>query len=189
MGGLEPTLYLSFDDGPHPSITPQVLDLLETYDARASFFCIGDNVVKYPDVYHAVQQGGHTVGNHTFHHLNARKSSEQAYLEDIRLAASCISSRLFRPPYGRISSRLVDTLRGPDWGFQTIMWTVLSGDFDASVPASTCAQRVMRTARPGSIIVFHDSEKAYNRMWPALKEVLRHFHEKGFRFEALPQPQ
>ena len=184
-GRTEKILYLTFDDGPHPQATPFVLDQLQRYGARATFFCIGKNVVGYPQIYKRILAEGHRVGNHTHNHLNGWKSPDADYLENIRLAGRYIDSDLFRPPYGRISAFQSRLLRRPPAPFRIIMWDVLSGDFDRSRDAESCARGVLRHARPGSIVVFHDSEKAFGRLEGALPVVLEAFAEKGYRFEAV----
>jgi peptidoglycan/xylan/chitin deacetylase (PgdA/CDA1 family) len=181
----EKVLYLSFDDGPHPGITPFVLDELKRYNARATFFCIGKNVKEYPQIYRRVLMEGHRVGNHTQNHLNGWKVDDKRYLEDIRDAARLIDSNLFRPPYGRIGAFQSMLLRGAPLNYTIVMWEVLSGDFDRELNAAACARNVIRHARPGSIVVFHDSEKAFDRMKEALPRVLEHFSGLGYRFEAI----
>jgi peptidoglycan/xylan/chitin deacetylase (PgdA/CDA1 family) len=178
-------LYLTFDDGPQPEATPFVLDTLKRYDARATFFCIGKNVQEYPLLYRRILLEGHRVGNHTQNHLNGWKTRDKDYLENIRVAASSIDSRLFRPPYGRISAFQAALLRAAPLNYQIIMWEVLSADFDRSLNAGQCARNVIRHARGGSIVVFHDSEKAFDRLRGALPEVLEHFSGLGYRFEAV----
>lgn len=185
MPAPEKVLYLSFDDGPHPVATPFVLDELMKYGAKATFFCIGKNVQLYPQLYARILREGHRVGNHTQNHLNGWKVSDKDYLDNIRQAAVYIDSDLFRPPYGRISQFQARLLQSPPNNFSIIMWDVLSGDFDRSVSAEKCARNVRRFARPGSIIVFHDSEKAYDRLHGALPEVLEYFSGEGYRFEAI----
>ena len=185
MPAKEKVLYLSFDDGPHPEITPFVLDELKRYNARATFFCIGKNVKEYPQIYRRVLLEGHRVGNHTQNHLNGWKVDDKRYLEDIRDAASLIDSNLFRPPYGRIGAFQSRLLRGAPLNYTIVMWEVLSGDFDRKLNAKDCARNVIRYARPGSIVVFHDSEKAFDRMKEALPRVLEHFSGLGYRFEAI----
>ena len=183
--GDEKILYLSFDDGPHPVATPLVLDLLKQYGARATFFCIGKNVQEHPQIYRRILSEGHRVGNHTHNHLNGWKVSDEAYIENIRLAARYIDSDLFRPPYGRISAWQADLLRRPPFNFSIIMWEVLSADFDRALRPERCARNVVRHARPGSIVVFHDSEKAMDRLRGALPVVLDHFSRLGYRFEGI----
>lgn len=179
----ERKIYLSFDDGPHPVATPFVLDLLAKYQARATFFCIGKNVELYPDIYNRILREGHAVGNHTQNHLNGWKTPDLTYLENISLAESHIKTRLFRPPYGRLRSAQARKLAD----FRIIMWDVLSGDFDKSVSAEECIQNVIRHTNSGSIIVFHDSEKAWSTMSNALPVVLEHFKKAGFEFAAIPE--
>ena len=178
-------LYLSFDDGPHPEVTPFVLDMLKQYDAKATFFCIGKNVVAYPQIYKRILSEGHRTGNHTYNHLNGWKTPDKDYVENIRQASMYIDSDLFRPPYGRISAFQSAFLRGAPFNYKIIMWDVLSADFDRALTAEKCAGYVIRHGRPGSIVVFHDSEKAYDRLRGALPEVLKKFSVEGYRFEAI----
>jgi peptidoglycan/xylan/chitin deacetylase (PgdA/CDA1 family) len=183
----EKIIYLTFDDGPHPEITPFVLKELKNYNARATFFCIGKNVLAHPGIYKQILDEGHGVGNHTQNHLNGWKTSNDAYMKDIAEAANYIDSNLFRPPYGRITSfqakHLGDAMRGTK--AKVIMWDVLSADFDARITKERCLQFVILRALPGSIVVFHDSEKAFEKLHYALPKVLHHFSEKGFKFLSL----
>jgi len=181
----EKVLYLTFDDGPHPVATPFVLDTLRDYGASATFFCIGKNVQEQPQIYRRILEEGHRAGNHTQHHLNGWKTADAAYLEDIGQAAKYIDSGLFRPPYGRISAFQASLLRQPPYGYSIIMWDVLSADFDRALTPERCARHVIRHAGPGSIVVFHDSEKAFPRVKEALPVVLKHFSEKGYRFSTI----
>jgi peptidoglycan-N-acetylglucosamine deacetylase len=181
----EKLLYLSFDDGPHPVATPFVLDTLKEYGAKGSFFCIGKNVQEHPLLYKRILNEGHRVGNHTQNHLNGWKVRDEEYVNDIRKAASYIDSDLFRPPYGRISAFQAAVLQGAPYHYKIIMWEVLSADFDRSLTAERCSRNVIRNASPGSIIVFHDSEKAFDRLRGALPAVLRHFTKLGYRFDVI----
>jgi peptidoglycan/xylan/chitin deacetylase (PgdA/CDA1 family) len=187
----EKILYLTFDDGPHPDITPYVLDVLKQYQAKATFFCIGKNVVAYPDIYRRILDEGHRTGNHTFNHLNGWKVKNDSYLNNIIDAAKYIDSNLFRPPYGRITKFQVNLLteikayKGSGRTFNIIMWDVLSGDFDKTLSAKDCTLNVINKTKPGSIIVFHDSEKAFPRMKESLPEVLNYLSGKGYRFEVI----
>lgn len=186
----EPVLYLTFDDGPHPVATPFVLDTLKRFGAKATFFCIGKNVAAYPEIYQRILEEGHTTGNHTQNHLNGSRVTNEAYIRDIREAGKYIDSDLFRPPYGRISrfqARLLTAAENREQKkiFRIIMWDVLSGDFDYSLSGEKCARNVTKHARPGSIIVFHDSEKAFPRMEKALPETLKYFTNRGNRFETI----
>jgi peptidoglycan/xylan/chitin deacetylase (PgdA/CDA1 family) len=181
----EKVLYLSFDDGPHPVATPFVLDELKKYGARATFFCIGKNVQAYPQMYKRVLMEGHRTGNHTQDHLNGWKTEDKRYLENIAGAARLIDSDLFRPPYGRISAFQSSLLRAAPLNYKIIMWEVLSADFDRALTGQRCAHHVIGRARPGSIVVFHDSEKAFDRLRVALPAVLKHFSGLGYRFEVI----
>ena len=179
-------LYLSFDDGPHPEATPFVLEQLAIFNAKASFFCIGKNVQLYPNIYAALIEANHTVGNHTQNHMNGWKNNTTNYIVDIQEATKSISSNLFRPPYGRISFSQIKALRSdPSLPQEIIMWDVLSGDFDTTISGDQCAQNVIQRAGPGSIIVFHDSAKAMDRLRIALPQVLTHFSKLGYQFETL----
>ncbi len=186
----EKILYLTFDDGPHPLATPYVLDQLKAFNAKATFFCIGKNVVEHPDIYRRILDEGHRAGNHTFNHYNGWKVTDEQYLQNILQAGKYIDSNLFRPPYGRITRFQVKLLSGiknspASSNFRIIMWDVLSGDFDTKLSFRQCSINVIRNVRPGSVVVFHDSEKAFPRMKDALPKVLDHFTAKGFRFEAI----
>ena len=185
----EKKVFLSFDDGPHPTITPFVLDELKKYNARASFFCIGKNVLAFPDVYKRIIDEGHAVGNHSFNHLNGWKTNDAIYLDDIAEAKKYIDSNLFRPPYGRITRFQLDQLNKPRFKLKTVMWTVLSGDFDTKISPEKCLKNVLNNSKPGSIIVFHDSEKAIERMRFALTGTLEQLSKKGYSFEKLGQQE
>ncbi len=186
MPTQEKVLYLSFDDGPHPEATPFVLEQLANYHAKASFFCIGKNVQMYPAIYDAILDDHHAVGNHTQHHMNGWKNTTTAYLEEIEAAQKYIVSNLFRPPYGRIRFGQIKALRKRiELPQNIVMWDVLSGDFDTTISGDDCAANVIRHAAPGSIIVFHDSAKAMDRLRIALPKVLLHFSNLGYQFKAL----
>ena len=182
-------VYLTFDDGPHPTATPFVLDELAKYGAKATFFCIGKNVAAYPEIYQRILDEGHTAGNHTQDHLNGWKTDTDAYIENIVAAGKHIHSRLFRPPYGRIKRAQAALLAQSATPFKIIMWDVLSGDFDVAISPEKCLQNVIVSAAPRSIVVFHDSAKAWERMSYALPRALQIFKEKGWRFEALSEPK
>jgi len=165
----DPLLFLTFDDGPIPEVTPWVLDQLEAAHAKATFFCIGDNVRKHPEIYRAVLEKGHAVGNHTFHHLNGWKTTNEEYFADTEKCSRLVQSPLFRPPYGKIKPGQVSKLKSD---YKIIMWDVLSKDYDQSLSGEACLKRVIRNAGPGSILVFHDSLKAKDRLEFALPKVL-----------------
>ncbi len=184
----EKILYLTFDDGPHPQITSFVLDELKKNHAKATFFCVGNNVKLYPDTYKRILEDGHKTGNHSCNHLNGWKTKNDIYLNDIAEAAHYIESDLFRPPYGRIkrfqSKHLAEAMKVKIPA--VIMWDVLSGDFDPDISSEQCLKNVKSTAKEGSIIVFHDSERAFSRMKEAFIGTLKYFSEKGYRFDVLP---
>lgn len=179
----EKVLYLTFDDGPHPLATPFVLGELKKYDAKGTFFCIGKNVVNHGDIYNMVINEGHSIGNHTQNHLNGWKTDNEVYLENVSEASKHIESQLFRPPYGRIKRAQGKHLLAQ--GFHIIMWDVISADFDESITPEACLENVLKKAKPGSIIVFHDSQKAFQNMKVALPGVLNHFSKKGYYFKPL----
>jgi peptidoglycan/xylan/chitin deacetylase (PgdA/CDA1 family) len=181
---VEKVVYLTFDDGPHPVITPWVLKELDKFDAKATFFCIGKNVSAYPEVYQQILDEGHAVGNHTEHHVNGWKVPEAYYFEDVQKAAQLIKSQLFRPPYGRIKKRVAQRIR-KQLHMHIIMWDVLSADFDASFSPEQCVQNVLSNAESGSVIVFHDSEKAEINLRYALPLVLEGLKNRGFRFHKI----
>ncbi|MBL0233427.1 MAG: polysaccharide deacetylase family protein [Chitinophagaceae bacterium] len=179
----EKIIYLTFDDGPHPQITPFVLDLLKQYEAKASFFCIGHNVERYPLVYDRILADGHSTGNHTYDHKNGFKTNDEEYLNDLRKAETWIRSKLFRPPYGRLKWSQARKLKD----YRIIMWDLLSGDFDTGLKKEKCLEMVKKHARPGSILVFHDSEKAWERLEYVLPNMLAYFKQQGYRFEKIRQ--
>lgn len=178
----EKILYLTFDDGPHPEATPFVLDELKKYDAKATFFCIGKNVEEHYDLYKKIIDEGHAVGNHTHNHMNGWKAQDKNYLDDIARAKKIIDSNLFRPPYGRITKFQLRNLKGEKYKLKTVMWSVLSGDFDEIISGQECYTAVIQNSRPGSIVVFHDSKKAFDRLAHALPKVLEHFTNEGYKF-------
>lgn len=175
-------IFLTFDDGPHPSITPFVLDCLKQYNAKATFFLIGKNVQLHADVVQQILSDGHKIGNHTHNHLNGWKTDNVEYFNNIFLAKKYINSNLFRPPYGRISWKQIKKVKT---SFEIIMWDVLSGDFDESLSPRDCLRNVLTKTTNGSIIVFHDSEKAFARLQYALPETLKYFTEKGYQMKAI----
>lgn len=167
----EPAVYLTFDDGPHPLATPFVLDCLTEYDAKATFFCIGKNVIEYPEIYHRILEEGHVVGNHTHNHLKGWVTNTEAYVKDTQQAAQFINSKLFRPPYGRIKRMQAKLLH--KLGYNIVMWSLLSGDFDTGITAERCLENVVFNLKPGDIVVFHDSKKAWDRISHVLPRVLQ----------------
>jgi peptidoglycan-N-acetylglucosamine deacetylase len=180
-------IYLTFDDGPTPEITEWVLDQLEKFDAKATFFCIGKNIVKHPEIITKIIEGGHSIGNHTFNHLNGWETSSEEYIEN-SIQYSVISDQsaicnLFRPPYGKIKPSQSKKLR--QLGYKIIMWDVLSADFDARISKEKCLENVIKNVTSGSIIVFHDSVKAFSNLEYTLPKALLYWKEKGFVFKSI----
>lgn len=180
--GEEHKIYLTFDDGPIPEVTPWVLDTLDTYGAKATFFCVGDNVRKYPEIFDQVLEAGHSVGNHTYNHLSGWRTENIQYFNNIRHCARMVQSRLFRPPYGKLRPSQANFLQRH---YRIIMWDVLSGDFDKNIKPEDCLQNVIQHTGPGSIVVFHDSLKAKSNLAYTLPRVLEHFSNLGYEFAAL----
>lgn len=215
-------IYLTFDDGPIPVVTPWVLKTLKEFHAKATFFCIGDNVFKNRDVFEQVLHDQHAVGNHTYHHLKGSETTNKNYLENISRCAGLVQSDLFRPPYGRIKRSQVRLIKSGIWSMEEsrepgvgsqesgagsresdtsyliphtsseinlpqtiVMWDVLSGDFDEDLSPEKCLQNVLRNAEPGSIIVFHDSLKAFPRLEYVLPRALKKWREMGYEFEKI----
>jgi len=181
----KPVIYLTFDDGPIPIVTPFVLETLKRYDAKATFFCIGDNVHKHPEIFEDVKAGGHAIGNHTFNHLKGWKTDDDTYVSNFLKADEQLSTSLFRPPYGRIKRSQAVRLTALKPDLQIIMWDVLSGDFDMSLKPKDCLKGVLKHTDNGSIVVFHDSLKAFNRLEYTLPRALEVWSKMGFKFSPL----
>lgn len=175
----EKQIYLTFDDGPIPDVTPWVIEQLKAYNAKATFFCVGDNVSKNPEVFKQILDEGHKVGNHTYNHLNGWTTDNVKYFLNVRRCAHQIKSNLFRPPYGRLMPKQAEFLQRH---YRIVMWDVLSGDFDPDISAEQCLSNILKNAKPGSIVVLHDSLKAKDKLHFVLPKVLEYFSEKGFRF-------
>jgi len=181
----EKVIYLTFDDGPIPNVTDFVLKTLKAFNAKATFFCIGDNIVKHPEVFERVKNDGHVIGNHTFNHLKGWKTDDETYLQNTLKCQKLTQSHLFRPPYGRIKKSQISNLKSQISNIDIIMWDVLSGDFDINLSPEKCYQNVIKHTENGSIIVFHDSLKAFDRLSHTLPKALAYFTEKGFTFSTL----
>ena len=178
----EQVVYLTFDDGPIPETTPWVLSMLKSFNAKATFFCVGDNVRKYPYLYKRLISEGHMTGNHTFNHIIGWKTETADYLENIYKAKELIHSNLFRPPHGVLKNSQFQLIKDD---FKVIMWDVLSIDYDKKVSQERCYKNVMNHVRPGSIIVFHDSLKAWKNLKYALPKTLESLSLKGYQFAAI----
>ncbi|OFX61743.1 MAG: polysaccharide deacetylase [Bacteroidetes bacterium GWB2_41_8] len=179
-------VYLTFDDGPIPEVTPWVLELLEKEEIKATFFCVGENVQKYPEVYRQIIENGHSVGNHTFSHFQGLKKDDQDFFRNIELAGKYIDSDLFRPPHGWLKVSQYNYLKKK---FRIIMWDLISCDYDRRISPESVLKNVTGFVRPGSIITFHDSVKAENNLRKALPLSIRWMKEQGYRFEAIPYKQ
>ncbi|WP_397364710.1 polysaccharide deacetylase family protein [Olleya sp. R77988] len=187
------TIYLTFDNGPTPEITQWTLDQLKLYNAKATFFCIGDNIKKYPDIFKSVLDEGHSVGNHTYNHLKGWETNTEKYIKNTGESQNLIelksqnlkgeNQKLFRPPFGKIKRSQAKQLLKQ--GYKIVMWSVLSYDWEQQISKEKCLQNVIKTTTSGSIVVFHDSIKASRNMQYALPKVLDYFSKKGYTFKAL----
>ena len=175
-------MYLTFDDGPIAELTPWVLDRLADHGAKATFFCLGRNCAFAPQVVERIREEGHALGNHTWDHPRGRRTNTWSYLRNVVKAEPLTSSRVFRPPYGSITFAQTRALRKR---YSIILWDVLSGDYDVRLTGEHCAKRVLANARPGSIIVFHDSLKAEKHLRFVLPKVLEYFDNQGFKFKSI----
>ncbi|MEI8272632.1 MAG: polysaccharide deacetylase family protein [Paludibacter sp.] len=178
----EKVIYLTFDDGPVPEVTPQVLQILAQFDIYATFFCVGENVKKYPEVYANVLQSGHKTGNHTFNHMKAFSVPSAEYIENVQKASRYIQNNLFRPPHGQITRPLRKLLQP---NFQIIMWDLLTCDYDKTLSPETILKNIKRYSRNGSIVVFHDSIKAKDNVLNVLAAALEWWKSEGYSFGQL----
>lgn len=179
---IHQTLYLTFDDGPIPDVTPSILKILKEHQIKATFFCVGENILKYPDIFKAILADGHAIGNHTHHHLKGWKTPLQAYLQDVDKCQELTKSALFRPPYARGTRAQYAEIRK---SHDIIMWDVMSGDFDLTLSPEACLNNVLTHAQNGSIIVFHDNIKAKPRVLYALPKAIQQWIKEGYQFDRL----
>lgn len=175
-------IFLSFDDGPTPEITPWVLDQLNLFSAKATFFCLGENVKHNPQLFGRIIAEGHSAGNHSYSHLNGLKVSNQDYFEDIERAGSFIPGKLFRPPFGKMKYSQYRRLKEV---YQLVLWDVMPGDFDKKLSKENCLKNVIKHAREGSVIVLHDTLKAEDKLRYVLPEILKYFTNKNFIFSPI----
>lgn len=176
------TLYLTFDDGPIPVVTPWVLEQLAIYNAKATFFCVGANVEKHPNIYQQVQSAGHLTGNHTFNHMSGWKNSTQDYLDNVKACQNYVESRWFRPPYGRLKPKQARLLKQM---YTIVMWDVIAGDFDPAISSEQCWLNIKRNVTDGSILVLHDSQKAWKHLQYVLPKTLEYYANLGFTFATI----
>lgn len=182
MNTRDKSIYLTFDDGPIPEVTPVVLEILGKFNLKATFFCVGENVAKYPETYKLLIENGHAIGNHTFHHTKTWKTEFRSYIQDVRLCNDLVQSKLFRPPHGQITRKIASELRKD---YRLIMWSALTGDYDTNLTAEQCLRTAIRYTRPGAIIVFHDSLKAQPRMEYTLPHYIEYCLQKGYQFRTI----
>lgn len=178
----EKNIYLTFDDGPIPEATPKVLDILEAFDVKATFFCVGDNARKHPEVYKEILKKGHTIGNHTFNHLKGFSTPNSEYVENIKKASEYIESNLLRPPHGQITSKQIKLLSKE---YKIVMWDFITFDYDKTFSPEGIMNIVKTKSRNGSIVVFHDSLKSEKNMLEALPKALQFWKEEGYELKKL----
>ncbi len=187
--GDSKTVYLTFDDGPTPEITEWTLSQLKKYDFKATFFCIGNNILKHPEIFNQIISDNHAIGNHTFNHVNGWKTNDYIYVNEVKDCENSISklqkvnTNLLRPPYGKIKKSQARALK--QMGYNIIMWDVLSADFDCKISKERCLKNVLKNVTSGSIIVFHDSKKAFGNLEYVLPKTLAFLKENGFESKAI----
>lgn len=178
----EKVIFLTFDDGPVPEVTNKVLEILKRYDAKATFFCVGDNIRKHPECYQALLEQGHSVGNHTMYHSNGLKTKFEDYKTSIEEFETLCKTDLFRPPYGRVTKKQVKLIKSK--GYRIILWTVISFDYNKKYSPALCLKNSLKL-RAGDIILFHDNPKAETNMLYCLENVLSFYSKKGFCFKSI----
>lgn len=179
----ENKIFLTFDDGPVDIITPKCLDILQEFEVKATFFCVGGNISKHPKIFERLKKEGHQIGHHSYNHINGWKTNNEDYYQNVEQCADLVGTSLFRPPYGKIKRSQLKTLKN---SYRIIMWDVLSADFDTKVSAEQCVQNVVNNTVSGSIIVMHDNEKCGKKMLESLPTILKELKKKGFEFGLLP---
>ncbi len=176
-------IYLTFDDGPNPATTEWLLELLQRYQAKATFFCVGKNVQNHPELVQKIKDHGHQIGNHTHNHLNGFKTKTKHYIKDVLEAAKGNDSLLFRPPYGKLTPKQFNQLKIHQ--FKVVFWSHITYDFDKVLATSKRQKNTLKRVKNGSIVVFHDSDKAFPQLENELPKLLEHWHQEGYRFEGL----
>ena len=182
MDKNEPTIYLTFDDGPIPELTPWILDILKEYSINATFFCVGENIIKYPELFDRIIDEGHQIGNHTFNHLKGWKFSKKIYIENIEKCEILTKTGLFRPPYGRIKKSQYKSIVKE---YKVVFWDVLNYDYDKLTSPKKCLDNSIRYTRNGTIIVFHDNIKAQKNLKYALPVYIEHFLKLNYKFATI----
>ena len=183
ISGRRKRIFLTFDDGPIPEVTPWVLDTLDRYGVKATFFMVGDNVRRHPELLEEVRRRGHALGNHTMHHIQGSKTSTAEYIRDVSEADALIHSNIFRPPHGWLRWKQAAALKSD---FNLVMYDLVTRDYSRRLTADDVVDNVRRFARKGSIIVFHDSLKSWPRLEKALPESIEWLLENGYDFDTLP---
>ena len=179
----KPNIYLTFDDGPSSLVTEDILSILEEESIKATFFCVGKNVIKNPDLYKKILSSGHSIGNHSMTHPNGWKANSGFYQNDINQATELINSNLFRPPFGKLNIKSLKSLKKK---FQIVMWDVVSGDFDLKLSSNKVISNVVDNARNGSVILMHDKDKFKALTLSSLLPIIKALKEKGFCFKPIP---
>lgn len=182
MPDSDNSIYLTFDDGPHPDTTPLILEMLAQKDVKASFFCVGENVARFPEIFQMILDAGHAVGNHSYNHLKGWNTDTKKYVENVEKCSKVVNSSLFRPPYGKMKHAQRRALRDH---YQIIMWSVLSRDYDEKIGKESCLEKSWKYTKPGTIIVFHDHKKALAKLKWVLPKYIEMANLKGYHFEVL----
>jgi peptidoglycan/xylan/chitin deacetylase (PgdA/CDA1 family) len=177
-------IFITFDDGPEPEVTPAIMDILKQYNAKATFFCLGIKILKNQNLLKEIRENGHTIGNHSFHHVPGNKTTVSEFIREVEKCNALVSSKFYRPPYGKISSRQAKAINKQ---YHIILWDVLPGDFDPGISKEKCLARSVKNTKDGTIIVFHDSLKSKEKVLYTLPRYLEHFSKLGYTFEALKE--